>query len=83
MNVRIRTTIAAAATAALLTLGCGLSDPGSGTSGGVQVEDCDAEDFRNREDDCGFTDSDRRKTAKPTPKKTAAKVPSGPGKPRR
>lgn len=73
--MRIRLAAAVLATATTLTLGCGLSDPGSVTPGGVEVEDCDAEDFRNREDDCGFTDADRRKTAKPTARKTTGPAP--------
>lgn len=46
--------------------------PGSETPA-VEVEDCDAEDYRNRESDCGFSDSDRRKTPavrKPAPRNT-------------
>lgn len=48
---------------------CGSTSDGSG----VEVEDCDAEDFRNREADCGFTDSDRRKSPKPVVKPSPAK----------
>jgi hypothetical protein len=36
----------------------------------VEVEDCDAEDYANREEECGFMEADRRK---PSPKKTPAK----------
>lgn len=72
--MRTRTMVAVAATAALLTLGCGLSDPSTVTPGGVEVEDCDHEDWVNREDDCGFTEWDRKKTAKPTPRKTTTKA---------
>jgi hypothetical protein len=35
---------------------------------GVEIEDCDAEDFRNKEAECGFSESDRRKTPAPRPK---------------
>lgn len=43
------------------------------TTSSTEVEDCDAEDYRNKEDDCGFTDADRRKTTKPTPARTPAR----------
>jgi hypothetical protein len=42
---------------------CDLVSGGSGDSG-VEVEDCDAEDWANREDDCGFA---KKKTVKPQP----------------
>lgn len=40
----------------------------------AEVEDCDAEDFRNRESECGFS------KIKPTPTKTKAST-LKPGKP--
>lgn len=38
--------------------------------GGEEVEDCDAEDFLNREDDCGFSEPKpaRSSAVKATPK---------------
>lgn len=49
---------------------CG--DPTAAEPSGVEVEDCDAEDFANREDDCGFTEADRKKKT-PAPRKTPTK----------
>jgi len=46
----------------------GTNGIGSGDSG-VEVEDCDAEDYRNRERECGFI-----KTSEP--KKPAVKTPA-------
>lgn len=71
----MRTPLAIAAAGAVLIAGLACGYPASGDTpqppSQVDVEDCDAEDFRNREDDCGFTDADRRKTIKPSPRKTA------------
>lgn len=40
-----------------------------------ETEDCDAEDFVNREDDCGFSDKQRSKspTVRATPARTTTK----------
>lgn len=73
--MKTRVALAAAAATLVAGLGCGLSDPSTVTPGGGQIEDCDAEDWANREDDCGFTDWDRRKTAKPSPRKTTGPSP--------
>lgn len=35
----------------------------------VEVEDCDLEDWKNREDDCGFTDRHKKPATKPQPAK--------------
>lgn len=50
------------------TTACPASEPVS-----VEVEDCDAEDYRNKEAECGFTDADRKKTKAPAPKTTKRK----------
>lgn len=47
----------------LLLAGCGSSTQDLSDFTG-QSEDCDAEDFRNKEDDCGFTKADRDKLKK-------------------
>ncbi|GIH07380.1 hypothetical protein Rhe02_54470 [Rhizocola hellebori] len=61
---RILAVLAVSATLASGAAACG--DPAPA----VEVEDCDAEDWANREDDCGFTDADRKKkTTKPAPTK--------------
>lgn len=48
----------------------------------INVEDCDAEDYRNREDDCGFGPADRARlrstSAKPSTKPSAAAPASPP-----
>lgn len=44
---------------------------GTGGGGNVEIEDCDAEDMRNREKECGFVQP--AKTTKPAPAKTPAK----------
>ncbi len=61
--------------AALVLTGTASSCGSTSGSPGVEVEDCDAEDYRNREDDCGFTDADRQKLKTPGPAKAT------PGKP--
>ena len=66
--MKIYRKLAAVALGTALILGASAASCGSSADTGVEVEDCDAEDYRNKEDDCGFTDSDRRKT--PTVKKT-------------
>lgn len=70
-----RTVIAAMMCAALLagTMSCSCQPR---TSGNVEFEDCDDEDLANLEDDCGFTDADRKKLKKlkTTPKAPAPKT---------
>jgi hypothetical protein len=44
-------------------------------AGNIEFEDCDAEDFANREDDCGFTDADRKKLRKGKTPATKAPAP--------
>lgn len=41
----------------------------------VEVEDCDAEDRRNKEAECGYSDADRKKLKTPTVKQPAKKKP--------
>lgn len=56
-----RLTIVSLTALALVAGACGgTSNNGSSFEG----EDCDAEDFANREDDCGFSESDRKKHKK-------------------
>jgi predicted small secreted protein len=66
----VKTKWAAAALTILLAApgvaACNLTSGGGQPTQEQEVEDCDAEDYRNREDDCGFTDADRRKTKAPT-----------------
>lgn len=69
MNTRGKLIIAAALIALVLTSGASCLGETQPTE--VEVEDCDAEDYRNREAECGFTDADRRKT--PRPVKTQSK----------
>ncbi len=59
--------------AALVLAGTASSCGSSSGSPGVEVEDCDAEDYRNREAECGFTDADRKKLKTPAPAKTPAR----------
>lgn len=72
--MRIRKALAAlviGATVGISTAACPATNPPTdGTSIEVEVEDCDAEDFANKEDDCGFTEADRKKartSKKPSP----------------
>lgn len=64
--MKIYRKLAAVTLGAALVLGASAASCES--TGSVEVEDCDAEDRRNKEAECGFTDSDRRKT--PVVKKT-------------
>lgn len=68
--MKLRKTLAALALGALLLTGTAASC-GEPAADGVEVEDCDAEDYANREDDCGFTDADRAKRKTPAPRKPA------------
>lgn len=73
MNIAPKWIAAAAALSIALTgaTACDLTRQPAGQE--VEIEDCDAEDWANREDDCGFTDADRRTTkkpAKPSPRTT-------------
>lgn len=60
----------------LLLVSCKGGVIDSGTTSSSEHEDCDAEDYHNREDDCGFTDADRRKTKGPSTKAPTTKVPT-------
>lgn len=59
MNVRPIAAIAVGISMALTAVACGSPDQAQPSQ--VEVEDCDAEDYINKEDDCGFTDADRKK----------------------
>lgn len=63
------------------------AQPSTPTGTHVEVEDCDAEDYANRETDCGFLPGGRRRVTpppsrpsvgagKPTPAKTTGKAPT-------
>lgn len=61
-----RAALVALAAAVVLSLaGCPSVSPSP--AGGVEQGDCDAEDRRNREAECGYSDSDRRKLTTPKP----------------
>lgn len=57
---------------------CDLTGGGSGGQVEYEGEDCDAEDFANREADCGFT---KKKTPKPKPPVVKPPVVKYPPKP--
>lgn len=60
--------------AVMLPLSLAAACPASPDQGSaVEVEDCDAEDWANRETDCGFAPTPKRTTGKPAPPKTPAK----------
>lgn len=69
--MKLRKTLAALALGALLLTGTAAACGEPAADGGVEVEDCDAEDYANRESDCGFTDADRAKRKTPAPRKPA------------
>jgi hypothetical protein len=63
--VNLRKAFTAIAVGAVLAVGA--SACGDPAAPPVDAEDCDAEDYANREESCGFMEADRRK---PSPKKT-------------
>lgn len=70
--------IAAIVVAVVIVIGCAAvaivnpaTSPQSGTTQQEDAEDCDAEDWINREDDCGFVSPKPVKTSAP---KTAPKT---------
>lgn len=64
----VKRAAAAAVVAGLLLSGCGGAAPPTGQP--YEVEDCDAEDYRNREADCGFVKKKTTSKRYTAPRKT-------------
>jgi hypothetical protein len=71
----IRRLLAATTLSAVVLFGATGCPASSPNDSAVEVEDCDEEDYANREVDCGFTQS--TPTGKATPKKTKSAPKAG------